>query len=242
MAWMDQSRKKKLVALAKVVLDKYGVKATFSTSRSSICCSIKSGAIDFIGNYNTKLGNIALDEQYRTRRVRATGNITVNTYHIGASFDGVAEKFLTELKDALNTGNHDNSDISTDYFDVGWYLEINIGKWKKPYQYIPQMKKSTKVTNMRGPTIAKSGANDYDVNLFTYDSPTKTFTVEASTLGWAAGGKPPKHIMLKGSKKKVLYVLKSMPSEVGVFEFVPTKNSVHWTPACKDTVIKVINT
>ena len=35
---------------------------------------------------------------------------------------------------ALNTDNHDNSDIQTDYFDVGHYVELNIGTWEKPYE------------------------------------------------------------------------------------------------------------
>jgi hypothetical protein len=30
-------------------------------------------------------------------------------------------------------GNYNNSDIMTDYFDVGWYIEINVGKWNKEY-------------------------------------------------------------------------------------------------------------
>ena len=34
----------------------------------------------------------------------------------------------------MMVGNHNNSDISTDYFDVGWYIDINIGKWDKPYE------------------------------------------------------------------------------------------------------------
>jgi hypothetical protein len=33
----------------------------------------------------------------------------------------------------LNTGNHDNSDSQTDYFDVGWYVDVKVGKWNKPY-------------------------------------------------------------------------------------------------------------
>jgi hypothetical protein len=31
-------------------------------------------------------------------------------------------------------GNHDRSDSMTDYFDVGWYISINVGKWNKPYE------------------------------------------------------------------------------------------------------------
>jgi hypothetical protein len=32
------------------------------------------------------------------------------------------------------TSWYDNSDIMTDYFDVAYYNNINIGKWDKPYE------------------------------------------------------------------------------------------------------------
>jgi len=34
----------------------------------------------------------------------------------------------------MDIGNHDRSDIQSDYFDVGWYKSVNIGKWNKPYE------------------------------------------------------------------------------------------------------------
>lgn len=238
MAWMDQSRKKQLVALAKVVLNKYGVKATFSTDRSGIHCNIHAGGLDFITNFNTIRQNNP--HKFGDKPYQAKDYVSVNTYHISTDFSGVEESFLTELKDALNTGNHDKSDISTDYFDVGWYAYIEIGSYKNPYKYIPGISKAMKVTNMRGPTQVKS--HDYEVKLFAYDAPTKTFSADASALGWAVNALPPKHIMLKGTNKKVLYVRKTMNGPADIFEFVPTKNSLDWTPACKDTVIKVFNT
>jgi hypothetical protein len=36
----------------------------------------------------------------------------------------------------MNDGNHDNSDIQSDYFDVGWYISINVGRWDKPYELV----------------------------------------------------------------------------------------------------------
>lgn len=33
----------------------------------------------------------------------------------------------------INEGNYDNSDIMTDYFDVGFYVHFNMGAWDKPY-------------------------------------------------------------------------------------------------------------
>jgi len=35
----------------------------------------------------------------------------------------------------MNNGNHNNSDIQTDYFDVGWYITVNLGKYDTPYIY-----------------------------------------------------------------------------------------------------------
>jgi len=53
--------------------------------------------------------------------------------HIKETYTGVAAEALNELKAAMMEGNHNNSDIQTDYFDVGWYISIDIGKWDKPY-------------------------------------------------------------------------------------------------------------
>jgi hypothetical protein len=63
----------------------------------------------------------------------AEKSIQVNTYWFQDHFSGKAKKFLAEVMKALNEGNHDRSDSQSDYFDVGWYVYINIGKWNKPF-------------------------------------------------------------------------------------------------------------
>jgi hypothetical protein len=133
MAYMNQDRKAMLVAAAKKVLKKYGVKATFSTDRSSIYCNIKSGPIDFISNYNKTI-NQSPYYQTMIRGQDVKDYMQVNSYHYQNHFSGNAKKFMHELHLALNSGNHDNSDIQTDYFDVGWYVHVNLGKWNKPYE------------------------------------------------------------------------------------------------------------
>lgn len=238
MAYMDQTRKKLLVTEAKKVLHKWGVKATFSTSRFSITCSLRSGPLDIIADYNNavKSNNLLSQPGYTTKDC-----FEVNIHNITSYFSGRVAQFLTELKEAINTGNHDKSDAITDYFDVGWYVHIEVGKNKNPYIYIPSMAKATKMSKT---TIKQTG--DYDVSLFSYDVTTKTFTTEASSLGWVVGLKAPKHIMLKGSSKKVLYVRQSdqdgVQGSLMMFQYVPTKNSLDWTPACAGTMIKVFNT
>lgn len=50
---------------------------------------------------------------------------------------------LSRLRDILNGAtleegarNFDNSDPMTDYFHVGWYIHIQVGKWDKPFKYV----------------------------------------------------------------------------------------------------------
>lgn len=52
MAYMNQETKAKIVAAVKPILKKYGIKASFGVrNHSTIVVNIKSGSIDFIGNF-----------------------------------------------------------------------------------------------------------------------------------------------------------------------------------------------
>lgn len=44
---------------------------------------------------------------------------------------GVFEK-LVNIIAALNSENYDNSDIMSDYHDVGYYVDLNFGRYDKP--------------------------------------------------------------------------------------------------------------
>lgn len=130
MAYMSQENKAKIVAAAKPILKKYGLKGSFSVPNGSgITVKIKSGPIDFIGNYN---------ETMEKRGVPSYGSVVtdymgVNPYWYQEHFTGKALAFLKELIPVLNKGNWNNSDIQTDYFDIGWYVNVDVGSWNKPY-------------------------------------------------------------------------------------------------------------
>lgn len=125
MAYMNQERKAALTPAIKAVCKKYNVKATLSVyHHSTLCLNVKSSPIDFIGNFNKDV-----DDDNR----RAKEHINVNPYWFRDHFDGIALDFISEVHAAMMTGNHDRSDLMTDYFDVGWYVDINIGQWNKPY-------------------------------------------------------------------------------------------------------------
>jgi hypothetical protein len=90
--------------------------------------TITSGDLDFIKNFNETV-------DIRRGDSITTNNISVNPYHFTSHFTGDCLKFLGQVMNVLNEGNHNNSDIQSDYFDIGWYVDINIGKWNKPYQF-----------------------------------------------------------------------------------------------------------
>lgn len=133
MAYMSTERKQALSPKIKAICKKYGIKATLAVrNHSTLVLNVKSGTIDFIGNSNAVCGK---DQWMMARgyKPNTSGYESVNVYHFKNHYDGKAKAFLTEVYHAMMVGNHDNSDIQTDYFDIGWYVDINIGKWNAPY-------------------------------------------------------------------------------------------------------------
>lgn len=139
MAWVTKANIDSKKPLIKALCKEYGVKATLSgTNDYSMKLTIASGEIDFIENYieNVK-GDWRASEQQKQDNityVKRTGYIQANHYYLDDSFSGKALEFLQKAKDIMNQGNHDRSDIMTDYFDVGWYIDLHIGRWNKPFE------------------------------------------------------------------------------------------------------------
>ena len=124
MAYVSKETKAKIAPLVKAIANKYGVKVTLAVRDYRVLvANISSGKIDFLGN--------------TSRPDRNFGYIQVNQYFLANSFSGKALKFLEELRDALKSnGWYNNSNAQIDYFDTAWYIDINIGKWNKPYVFV----------------------------------------------------------------------------------------------------------
>ena len=121
MAYMSQEKKAKIAPAVKAILKKYNVKASLAVrNHSTLVLNVKQGSIDFINDFGD------------SEDAKKFG-IQVNPYWYHEHFVGKSKEFLTEVITAMNDGNHDRSDIQTDYFDVGWYVDVNIGQWNKPY-------------------------------------------------------------------------------------------------------------
>lgn len=121
MAYMNQERKSILAAALKKVVPT-GWKYTLAVRHhSTIVMTITEAPVDLIAEINAS-------GQPRD----AVGHTSINPYRFDKAF-GPSLPTIKAIFAALNTGNHDNSDVMTDYFDVGWYVDVNIGRWDKPF-------------------------------------------------------------------------------------------------------------
>jgi hypothetical protein len=131
MAYMSQERKKNLTPAIKKALKDFGLKGTIAVrNHSTLVVNISSGKIDFIGNYNeTTKHNLECGRP----RMEAKDSLDINPYWYHEHFTGDALNALKAILTAMNVGNHNRSDSMSDYFDVGWYVNVNIGQWDKAY-------------------------------------------------------------------------------------------------------------
>jgi hypothetical protein len=128
MAYISKDDKNIKAILLRQLGKKYGVKLSVSRdNHSTIVLTLYSGKIDFFNEYLWQ----------KTFFVDSTQYIDVNPYYLCDQFNqnSKAFEFLNQALDIMNQGNWNKSDITTDYFDIGFYVTINIGKFKKPYQF-----------------------------------------------------------------------------------------------------------
>jgi hypothetical protein len=110
MAFMNQERKKLLAAeVAKVV--PAGWKYSLSVrNNSTIVMTISEAPLRLLRNEKSE---------------------SINPYYV-EKYYGEGHP-LVAIVAALNVGNHNRSDVQSDYFDVGWYVDVNLGRWDKPF-------------------------------------------------------------------------------------------------------------
>jgi len=124
MAYVSQEMKKEMAPFIKQVFKKYGYKGTLKINHhSTLVANITEGPYSLEEIAGRELNDHEKKYVYH-----------VNTYWIDDNFkhNEPVRDFLNALKAAMNgvgskEANYDNSDIMTDYFDVGWYIDINFG-------------------------------------------------------------------------------------------------------------------
>ena len=138
MAYMSQERKAQRAPVIKAILKKYGVKGSLSVrNHSTLVLNVKSGKIDFIENFITTDANLNYGRKMTQDQIDYIGknkSLDVNPYWYQEHFTGKAKDFLKEVLDAMYGADYfDESDAQVDYFHCSHYVDVNIGKWNKPY-------------------------------------------------------------------------------------------------------------
>ena len=98
---------------------KFGVRK--SPSHHSVSVTIKSGTVDF-----SDIMRNTYDQ------------VQVNHYHLQnyGNHKSLFEKIIEIIKTAPSRKWYNNSDAMTDYFDVAFYFDLNVGEWDKPYERV----------------------------------------------------------------------------------------------------------
>lgn len=124
MAYVDQAKKQKIAAALKLVVPTGWKYSLAVRHHSTIVMTVASAPFDLIGAHK---GSEYFDPKTAT-------HTDVNPYHFRSHLndDCVADVF-EQIFAALNTDNFDNSDIQTDYFHVGHYVTLQLGRWNKPF-------------------------------------------------------------------------------------------------------------
>lgn len=136
MAYVSQELKAKIATALKPLIPA-GWKTTLSVhNHSTIVLTVWSAPVDLLAEIQRKQ-NARCEFEGRVP-MSVGGCARVNEYYLDAQFDKSLEIFK-KIKDALNIDNWDHSDSQADYFDVGWYVSIEIGRWNKPFKFLPEM-------------------------------------------------------------------------------------------------------
>ena len=89
-----------------------------NSNHSEVCVSITSGTVDFTD-------------------IMSDGNVGINQFHLYqyGKHQPMFEKILKIIKTGSENKWFDKSDSQTDYFHTAFYINIEVGKWDKPYEY-----------------------------------------------------------------------------------------------------------
>lgn len=129
MAFMSQQRKAELAVEIKKVMPAGWKWSLAVHHHSTLVLTISAAPVDLIGlNKRPGTGTCPPDaERY----------LSLNEFYIEREYDEPLCATFKAIKNAMMVGNHDRSEPMTDYFDVGWYIDIRIGCYERPFKFVP---------------------------------------------------------------------------------------------------------
>lgn len=131
MAYMSQEKKKEIQAELKKIIPLDWKWSLSVHNHSTLQLTIRQAPVDLIGLRIPTPHH--LKNKWNDKEEKRPEYMGLNYCYLENTYDGELLRLFERIKGAMMTGNHDNSDIQSDYFDVGWYIDISIGRWSKPF-------------------------------------------------------------------------------------------------------------
>ncbi len=161
MAYMNQERKKLIDAELKKVVPAGWKYSLAVRNNSTICFTLREAPVDILGDIRTRRTDGSTPQTDTTNDLDK-GYCELNVYYVPQAFSSpqLVDVFC-KIRDALNTGNWDKSDPMTDYFNVGWYVDMSIGRWDTPFiDVLPTTAKTSPAYSAKN--LKKPGKWDVD--------------------------------------------------------------------------------
>lgn len=128
MAWMNQEKKAAIAAELKKAMPKDWKYSLAVRNHSTLVLTIASAPVNLVAAYAER----GCSDEVKASMLSKM-HADVNSYHFEKSFTGDLLETMKGIFKAMNLNNHDNSDPMTDYYDVGHYVDVQFGRWNKPF-------------------------------------------------------------------------------------------------------------
>ena len=130
MAYITQEQKKEIAGLLKTFMPTTWKYSLSIKDYSCLEFNLKSAPIDLLKLYNDK-SKSQLGCENPTQKPR--GYLQLTQIDCNLEVPLVLKSLFEKINNALNLNNFNNSNAQIDYFDVGYYIRINIGNYSKPF-------------------------------------------------------------------------------------------------------------
>lgn len=135
---MNQEKKKQIHQMLKAIMPKSWKWSLAVRNHSTIVLNIREANENLTGlihKYYLEDHENRLQSGLYSHEPELREHYQVHHGSVGKYFEGDLLNLFKEIVACLNLNNYDNSDIMTDYFDVGHYVDINVGVFGKPFRY-----------------------------------------------------------------------------------------------------------
>ena len=136
------------------------VKTKYPKSKFSVTTEKYSGGRSLSVTLLSAPFNPIVDDKFWSVSTDNKKYYSVNQFYIETSeaLSGEAKKMFSEIQQFYNQFNYNNSDPQTDYFSVGFYETLAIGRWDKGFEQTASKSKTPTPKRTPNPLPEKSGS------------------------------------------------------------------------------------